>query len=192
MTGEAASTSESGIEHVELRVAGWLLRRPRPEETADALAMLTDPEVLQWNPVTSVADAATAEEWLARGADWSDGDHATFSVIEAATGRFAGNVSLHKIDREQATAWIGYRVAAWARGRGAATATVAEVTGWAFTALGIERVALCHAVANPASCRVAVKAGYAAEGTLRASWAHDDGNRYDEHLHGRLARDPFP
>ncbi len=89
--------------------------------------------------MTSVADAATAEEWLARGADWSDGDHATFSVIEAATGRFAGNVSLHKIDREQANAWIGYRVAAWARGRGAATATVADVTVWAFTTLGIER-----------------------------------------------------
>ncbi len=185
-------TGAVGIEHVELKVDGWLLRPPRPEDTADALAMLTDPEVRQWNPVTSVVDAASAEEWLARGADWSDGDHATFSVIDATTGQLAGNVSLHRIDRRQANASIGYRVAAWARGRGAATATVAAATDWSFTSLGIERVELCHAVANPASCRVAVKAGYAIEGTLRASWAHDDGNRYDEHIHGRLAGDPKP
>ena len=185
-------TGEVGIEHVELRVAGWLLRPPRPEDTAAALAMLTDPEVRQWNPVPAVADATTAEEWLARGADWSDGDHATFSVVDVATGKFAGNVSLHRIERAQANASMGYRVAAWARGRGAATAAVGEVTDWSFTSLGIERVELCHAVANPASCRVAVKAGYAIEGTLRASWAHDDGHRYDEHIHGRLASDPTP
>jgi len=185
-------TGDAGIERVELRVDGWLLRPPRPEDTADALTMLTDPDVQQWNPVTSVADETTAESWLARGADWSEGDHATFSVVDAATGRFAGNVSLHRIDREQANASIGYRVAAWARGRGVATATVAEVTDWSFTSLGIARVELCHAVANPASCRVAVKAGYAMEGTLRASWAHHDGNRYDEHIHGRLASDPKP
>jgi RimJ/RimL family protein N-acetyltransferase len=185
-------TGESEIEHVELRVDGWLLRAPQPEDTADALAMLTDPEVRQWNPVPVVADAGTAEEWLARGADWSEGDHATFSIVDAATGRFVGNVSLHRIDRQQANASIGYRVATWARGRGAATASVAEVTDWSFASLGVERVELCHAVANPASCRVAVKAGYAMEGTLRQSWAHHDGNRYDEHIHGRLAIDPKP
>ena len=183
-------TGDVGIEHLELRVDGLLLRPPRPQETADVLAMLTDPDVQQWNPVASVTDATTAEEWLARGADWSEGHHATFSVVDAATGRFAGNVSLHRIDREQATASIGYRVAPWARGRGVATAAVAEVTDWSFASLGIARVELCHAVANPASCRVAVKAGYAMEGTLRASWAHHDGNRYDEHVHGRLTSDP--
>src|SRR5688500_9039533 len=185
-------TEEIAIEPVELRVGGWLLRPPRPEDSADALAMLTDPEVQQWNPVPSVTDATTAAEWLARGGDWGEGDHATFSIVDAATGRFTGNVSLHRIDREQANASIGYRVAAWARGRGAATATVAEVTDWSFAALGIQRVELCHAVANPASCRVALKAGYAMEGTLRASWAHHDGNRYDEHIHGRLASDANP
>ena len=183
-------TDRPGIELVELCVDGWLLRPPRAAEATDALAMVTDAEVLQWNPVPSVVDAGTAEEWLASGADWSAGDHASFSVVEAATGRFAGNVSLHRIDRGQACASIGYRVAAWARGRGAATAAVAEVTDWSFTHLGLARVELCHALANAASCRVAVKAGYPVEGTLRQSWAHSDGQRYDEHIHARLATDP--
>jgi len=185
-------TAEGGIEHVELTACGWLLRPPQAADAADALAMLSDPEVRQWNPVSSVVDKATAEQWLARGADWSTGDHASFSVVDAATGRFAGSVSLHRIDREQANASIGYRVAAWARGRGAATAAVAVVSDWSFTDLGLVRVELCHAVSNPASCRVAVKAGYPMEGTLRQAMLYGDGQRYDEHIHGRLASDPRP
>ena len=185
-------TDQPGIEPVELRVNDWLLRPPHAAEAADALAMVTDPEVRQWNPEPSVVDEATAEQWLARGADWTTGDHASFSVVEAATGRFAGSVSLHRIDREQANASIGYRVASWARGRGAATAAVAVVTDWSFTDLRLVRVELCHAVSNPASCRVAVKAGYPMEGTLRQAMLYGDGQRYDEHIHGRLASDPRP
>jgi RimJ/RimL family protein N-acetyltransferase len=44
-------------------------------------------------------------------------------------------------------------------------------------------------VANPASCRVAEKAGFRLEGTMRASFRAEDGQRYDEHLHARLATD---
>jgi RimJ/RimL family protein N-acetyltransferase len=55
--------------------------------------------------------------------------------------------------------------------------------------LRLHRIELCHAVANPASCRVADRAGYRAEGTLRESYRYGDGRRYDEHLHARLATD---
>ncbi|MEK8106761.1 GNAT family protein [Micromonospora sp. M12] len=66
---------------------------------------------------------------------------------------------------------------------------VVRLTEWAFADLGLHRVELCHAVANPASCRVADRAGYPAEGTLRESYRYGDGRRYDEHLHARLATD---
>lgn len=185
-------SGSSGIEPVELHVGEWLLRPPQPQDAPEALTMLTDPDVRQWNPVPSVADEPGAQRWLARGADWSAGDHATFSIVEAATGRFAGTVSLYRIDREQAGASIGYRVAPWARGRGAATQAVAAVTAWSFSGAGLARVELCHSVTNPVSCRVAVKAGYPLEGTLRQSMVYGDGERYDEHIHGRLASDPHP
>ncbi|MDQ1615779.1 MAG: hypothetical protein QOJ60_1718, partial [Actinomycetota bacterium] len=51
------------------------------------------------------------------------------------------------------------------------------------------RVELYHAVANPASCRVAEKVGFRHEGTLRQSYVYGDGTRHDEHLHARLAGD---
>ena len=174
------------IDPVELTVGSLLLRPPDVAEAADALAMVLDPETARWNPVPSVVDLATAREWCERLADWSDGDHATFSVLDAR--RLVGTVSLHKVDRDQGSAEMGYRVAPWARGRGVATASVRVVTDWAFARLGLRRVQLFHAVANEASCRVAVKAGYPTEGTLRSAAVYGDGVRHDEHVHGRLAR----
>ena len=42
--------------------------------------------------------------------------------------------------------------------------------------------------ANPGSCRVAVKAGFALEGTLRSAMRHPDG-WHDMHLHGLVPGD---
>jgi RimJ/RimL family protein N-acetyltransferase len=184
----------SAIEPVEIAAGRLQLRPPCEADAADALAMLRDADVALWNPGPGPIglDLDEARAWTRRGADWSDGRHATFSVLDATTGRLLGNVSLHQIDHQQADAEIGYRVAPWARGQGVATGAVAAASRWAFGALDLERIDLCHATVNPASCRVALKAGYPLEGTLRQSYVYGDGRRYDEHLHARLARDPDP
>ena len=75
------------------------------------------------------------------------------------------------------------------RGREVATTAVDLVARWAFDIGGLHRVQLYHAVDNPASCRVATKAGFALEGRPRASYRYGDGQLHDEHLHGRLATD---
>jgi RimJ/RimL family protein N-acetyltransferase len=69
---------------------------------------------------------------------------------------------------------------------------VDAVTTWAFASRGLMRVQLEHAVSNPASCRVAVAAGFLLEGTARSAYAVPDGGREDCHLHGRLPTDPTP
>lgn len=176
-------------DEVQLEVDGFLLRRPEEDEAADVLALMTDVEVVRWNPAPSVVDLFTAGRWCAAAADWSTGGHGTFSILDAATGAYAGTISLHNIDEERQAADVGYRIAAAHRGRGAATAALRAVTAWAFDDLGLFRVQLFHAVANPASCRTAEKAGYALEGTLRAS-DRIAGVRLDEHVHGRLCTDP--
>ena len=173
----------------ELRGDGLVLRPPRASEAAAALALLTEPEIDHWNPAPAVVDLATAEAWCLRGGDWSTGAHATFSVL-LPDGDYAGNVSLHNIDAEHLTADVGYRVAAAHRGRGIATAALGLVTAYAFAERGLHRVQLLHAVPNEASCRVAVKAGYALEGILRQAALYA-GRREDEHLHARLRTDPL-
>jgi RimJ/RimL family protein N-acetyltransferase len=155
------------------------------------LELLTEPEVDLWNPAPAVHDLQSAADWCRRGADGSSGDHATFSIVVEATGALAGNVSVHNIDPEHRTADIGYRVAAAWRGRGVATAAVRAATAYALAEDGLFlfRVQLLHAVPNEASCRVAAKAGFTLEGTLRSAGVYA-GERLDEHLHARLATDP--
>jgi RimJ/RimL family protein N-acetyltransferase len=175
----------AGIEHVCLAAGPFQLRPPAANEAADALVMLLDPDVAQWNPAPDVVDIDAARQWCLRGGDWSSGDHATWSVLDAS-GRLLGNVSLWHIDREHQTAGIGYRTAPWARGRGVATEAVRAATAWAFAALGMRRVELMHVIENQASCRVAQKCGYALEGTLRSRFRDSSGKRWDEHIHGAL------
>jgi len=177
---------------VELMTGRLLLRRPRDEDAADALAMLRDPEVVRWNPVPAVVDIETARAWCARGADWSDGTHATWHAVDWSTHRLVANCSIFAIDRDHAIAMIGYWVAPWQRRRGVGSEVVAIVTRWSFAELGLVRVQLEHAVANVGSCRVASKAGFVLEGILRSASRDGLGMRHDDHVHGRLTTDPVP
>ncbi|MEV1328749.1 GNAT family N-acetyltransferase [Micromonospora costi] len=174
------------MEHLELAAPGLLLR---PWRDADARAVqdaLRDPDIAQWNPQGGPVDAASALRWVRRRADWSAGDHVSLAVT-GPDGALLGSVSLHQIHGENAA--MGYWVVPGARGRGVATRAVDRLSRWAFDELGLHRIELCHATANPASCRVAERAGYRAEGTLRESFRYGDGRRHDEHLHARLATD---
>ena len=177
---------------VELLTGRLLLRRPREEDAADALAMLRDPEVVRWNPAPAVVDVETARAWCARGADWSDGTHATWHAVDRSTRRLVANCSVFAIDRDHATAKIGYRVAPWQRRRGVGSEVVAIVTQWSFDELGLARIQLEHAVPNVGSCRVASNAGFVLEGVLRSASQDGLGMRHDDHVHGRLVTDPVP
>ena len=172
--------------------AGPLLLRPWRDDDVDAVwAALQDPEIRLWNGVGSGSRDAVAA-MLRRRADWSDGDHASWAVVDAATGELLGSVSLHSIDRQQAGAEIGYWTVPAARGRGVAARAVDAACRWAFGALPVERIEVCHAVENEASGRVAEKAGFQQEGRLRRSFRYGDGVKHDELLWARLAEDDVP
>lgn len=180
------------LEPVELTAAEGrlLLRRPHRREATAALALLTDAEVAQWNPAPLVVDLPSARAWCERGAAWASGGHATFSIIDTATGAYAGNISVFDLDLEQAVGSVGYRIAPEHRSRGVATAALQAVRDWVFGDVGLVRLQLFHAVPNAASCRVAERGGFALEGVLRSGSVFGDGQRYDEHLHARLSSDP--
>ena len=180
------------MEPVTLTAGDGLVLRPwRAEDGPAVLDALRDPAVARWNPPDSPSpDLAVAADWVARRADWSGDEHASLAICAAGTDELLGSVSLFRIDRVHDNAEMGYWVAAGARGRGVAATAVRALTDWSFTTLGLARVQLFHAVENPASCRVAEKAGYRLEGTARRSYRYGDGVLHDEHLHGRLATDP--
>ncbi|RKR91485.1 RimJ/RimL family protein N-acetyltransferase [Micromonospora pisi] len=176
------------MEPLEISVPGLLLRSWELTDAAEVMAAMREPAIAQWNSTPSAAVGMEgAREWVRRRADWSSGDHASFALADPSTRALLGSISLHRIYDGDAS--IGYWTVAPARGRGLATLAVATVTGWAFQRLNLHRIELCHAVVNRGSCRVAEKTGYALEGTLRESHRYGDKQRYDEHLHARLATD---
>lgn len=175
------------VEHVELSGPGLLLRPWRDADAVEVMLAMRELQIALWNASPDTAELAGALGWVRRRADWSTGQHASFAVVDPVRQTLLGSISLHRIHDGEAE--IGYWTVAAARGRGVATGAVGVVAGWAFEKLELHRIELCHAVANPASCRVAERAGFRLEGELRQSHRYGDGQRYDEHLHARLATD---
>ncbi|GAB3815877.1 GNAT family N-acetyltransferase [Micromonospora zhanjiangensis] len=174
------------MDDVEIPAPGLLLRPWRVDDAPAVLAALTDPAVERWN-AQGVTDLERATDWIRRRADWSDGSHVSLAVTDPSGETLSGAVSLHQIRGDNAA--VGYWTAAGARGRGVASRAVDALTTWAFGERCLHRIEIVHAVANEASCRVATRAGYRLEGTMRESHRYGDGRRHDEHLHARLATD---
>jgi RimJ/RimL family protein N-acetyltransferase len=156
-----------------------------------------DPQIALWNPLPA-ADHAAAVKWLeVRDDAWSSGATGAFALLDTAKDpdtdpRFLGALTVRWTDRSDGLGMIGYWLLPAARGRGLATRAVVTATEWAFRTAGVRRLELAHAVENEASCRVGLRAGFPAEGVLRASYRFGDGEYHDEHLHARLATDPAP
>jgi RimJ/RimL family protein N-acetyltransferase len=83
---------------------------------------------------------------------------------------------------------MSYWVLPAARGTGIAARATRTLMRWAFDTLLLNRLFLVHSTANLPSCRVALKAGFRVEGTLRGHTLHADG-WHDMHMHARLRTD---
>jgi RimJ/RimL family protein N-acetyltransferase len=150
---------------VTLTTGSLLLRPWVPGDIPALLTAYADPAIRRGSlsPVSSHEDA---EAWLAMQQDgWASGSRFGFAVIDTARGDTpAGNVVLKGPGPGADHAEVGYWTAAPARGRGVAPRALASLTDWAFgtfAAQGLTRLELLHQEDNEASCRVAVKSGYA-------------------------------
>jgi ribosomal-protein-alanine N-acetyltransferase len=136
------------------------------------LETMRDPEVLRFTRTPDPMPEGWIQEYVAR----FDGAHrAGFAILEG--DEFVGYAVTGPIDHEASEVELGYAVSPWGRGHGVATATLLELTQWAFDH-GMKRVTALISVDNPASSRVAQKAGYTFEGVLR-SMHHVGDNRED-------------
>ncbi|MCC3766689.1 GNAT family N-acetyltransferase [Streptomyces sp. UNOC14_S4] len=163
----------------------------RPWRLADADALVAagqDAAIRQWNllPPHTPDEARTRIERM--HARWQAETAAIWAVAPQDDGPAVGLVGWGDIDLFGGSAEIVYWLLPAARGRGLAVEATRRVSRWAFDELGLHRLRLCHSVANPASCRVAAKAGYALEGTMRGALRHEDG-WHDQHLHALVQGD---
>src|ERR1700742_4877456 len=88
------------------------------------------------------------------------GVRAPFAIIATSDGALLGSIALAHFAWEDLRGEVGYWLGGAARGHGHATRAVRLICAWGFTTLGLERIELQAAVGNPASQRVADRAGF--------------------------------
>ncbi|GAB3079432.1 GNAT family N-acetyltransferase [Intrasporangium mesophilum] len=163
-----------------------LTLRPFREEDAEALVeAYADPAIQRWHRRS--LDRKEALDWVT-GRAWTRWEYETgaeWAVVDDSDV-ILGRVGLPALHLSDGVAEVGYWVMPAARGRGIAGLALTAMADWLF-GQGLHRLELVHSVDNEPSCRVATKAGFDAEGTLREALLHPDG-WHDMHLHARIAR----
>lgn len=176
-----------------LPAGGGLVLRPwLPVDARAVAAAYADPAIQRWH-VRRVDSEDEARDLILRWQrSWHAETGAHWAVARGEGGEVVGRVALRSMTLEEGRAECGYWTAPAARGSGAAPRALAALSLWAFGEIGFHRLDLLHSVANAASCRVAAKAGFAAEGVQRSAALHADG-WHDMHLHARINGDePSP
>ncbi|MBW1597424.1 GNAT family N-acetyltransferase [Streptomyces sp. JJ38] len=172
-----------------LRLPSGLSLRPwEPSDAAAVLAAFAEPLTARQSdaPVLTPLDA---EQWVERRrTQWREGTAHAFAVTDASDSAL-GCVTVSHLNAQHATGWVSYWTTPAARGRGVASHGCRALADWCFTELGLFRLELAHRTDNPASCTVALTAGFAVEGLQRQKLAYD-GVRHDVETHARLATDP--
>jgi RimJ/RimL family protein N-acetyltransferase len=156
-------------ERLELREFG-----PQDAAVVKALVAAGDRTSL---PPGAPSQRPDVDAWLAEGVHRHrlEGGGVHLMILERASGELVGAISLFRTDWEARSSEVGYGVRPDRRGRGYASEAVAAVAQWVLAEGGMQRIQLCAVTGNLPSLRVAEKAGFRREGTLRRAQLEDDG-----------------
>ena len=149
-------------------------------DTEDTFALRSLPDVVATSvpPVPKEFDTVAEICARAQGA-WLAGQRADFTIRDAATGAYAGEIGLYYWESGTQQAMTGYSLMPQWRGRGYTTRAVRLVAEWAFS-IGIIRVIAGTAPDNVNSHRVLQRAGFEREGYHRARLPGPGGTRIDD------------
>jgi RimJ/RimL family protein N-acetyltransferase len=138
---------------------GTILLRARTEDDVPAITeACQDPEIARWTTVPSPYTEDDARRFVRENPD-------AYAIVDLETGEFLGSIGWHVFDDN---VQVGYWMKREARGRGSATRALRLLAAWAFAELGAGRVQLLTEPENIASQRVAEKAGFTRDATLRS------------------------
>jgi RimJ/RimL family protein N-acetyltransferase len=181
-----AAGSMAGMGQPTVVGDGVVLRPWNEGDLGAVLAGYGDPAIQRWH-VKSM-DEGEARDWIGHWPlRWAAENGAGWAVTRDG-GDALGQISLSRLDLGQGAGSVSYWTLPQARGAGLAHRALEALAGWVFGGLGLYRLQASHSTANPASCRVAEKAGLRAEGIRRGEGRHVDG-WHDMHGHARLAID---
>jgi RimJ/RimL family protein N-acetyltransferase len=178
----------------ELHAQRLTLRAPRAGDGPAVNAAILDSanELEPWmpwaRPTPSVQDSEiwcrqAAVKWLAR-------QQFHLSLYLAGTDTCIGNAGLHHVEWDNPAAEMGYWLRTPYCGKGLMHEAVLAVERFAFDVLRLRRIEIRCNARNVRSGRVAERAGYQLEGTLRAATLDADHKPSDEKIYAKLATRP--
>ena len=165
-----------------------VLRAWQRSDAAAVTAACQDPELPRWTAVPDNYTRRHARDFISgTGADLASGRELALAVVDS-DDRLLGALGISNFDWVDLKAEIGYWIAAEARRRGVGARATRMLAVWALTQLGLERLELLANPENEASQRLAVRAGFTREGTLRR-YRRRHGAREDLVMFSLLAED---
>jgi ribosomal-protein-serine acetyltransferase len=166
---------------------GYELRRLR-ERDAEELHTLIERnrgELAKWLSWAQEPNGRDTRAYIARVHD-SEQDGRRLQRAITCGGSIVGDVGLF-IERENATAAIGYWLDLEHRGRGVITAAVRELAHHGFTELRLHRIEIRTDVLNLPSRAVAERLGFQLDGILRESYRVAAEHYSDDAVYSMLA-----
>jgi RimJ/RimL family protein N-acetyltransferase len=165
--------------------------RLRPWEGRDVPAVTAacqDPEIPRWTVVPPNYSERHARDFIdGTAADIASGRELALAIVDLDDD-VMGALGLSNFDWRDLKAEIGYWIVAESRRRGIGARATRLLTVWALTGLGLERVELLANPQNEPSLRLAERAGFTREGTLRR-YRRRHGVREDLVMFSMLAED---
>ena len=164
-----------------------LILRPYRAEDAEAMfsTWASDPQVtkyLTWTPHESVEFTREVVDSWVKG--YVNDDYLHWGITR--DGVLLGDIAVVRYNERSEWCELGYCLGHDYWGEGVMTEAVKSVVGYLFDIVGFHRVGICHAVKNPASGRVAEKAGFTFEGTARGCFKSAWGEYLDISCWGKV------
>lgn len=180
MTAAAGPTGQPTLPGERVRLRPW-----RPDDAGAVHAACQDEQIQRWTQVPVPYRREDAETFVGPVAarTWAEGG-ALFAV--EVDGGLAGSMGL--LHLRDGLGGVGYWTAPGARGRGWTAEALRVLSRWAIAERGATRLEAVIEPANTGSRRVAERAGFREEGTLRARLLHR-GRRVDVVLYSLLDTD---
>ena len=158
------------MKKVELRTERLLLRVPVVADVEQIATACQDPDIQRWVPIPVPYNETDALSYVRDYSDrgWVSGNCCTWAIVH--DGHFAGAIGLDGIAGEEPT--IGYWMAPASRRNGLLSEALPAVLDFGMSAaaphgLGLNRVRWHAYAGNSASARIAQRAGFRFEGTIR-------------------------
>lgn len=166
------------------------LRPWTSDDAASLLRIAREPDVDRWTYLSRGWSLGDANRWIENRVEAQRaGSGVALAICRRESGTVIGNVGLGGVGHEHG-AEIFYWLDGSARGHGYASAAVTLVAEWAFESLGLPRLFLHVEPENASSRKLAERARFEHEGTLRQAGVRVDGTgRVDLCVYGLLPSD---